>query len=64
MTKIVLRFYYYRMKYTDDDKRKKTYRNTLYFGVTEKLKHYKYPFKIGGKITFFSAIKMLRCGFL
>ena len=64
MTKIVLRFYYYRMKYTDDDKRKKTYRNTLYFGASEKLKHYKYPFKIGGKITFFSAIKMLRRGFL
>jgi hypothetical protein len=52
------------MKSTDDDKRKKPYRNTLYFGATEKLKHYKYPFKIGGKITFFSAIKMLRRSFL
>ena len=54
MTKIVLCFYYNRMKCTDDDKCKKPYRNALYFGATEKLKHCKYLFfKLVAKLHFF-----------
>lgn len=39
MTKIVLCFYHNRMKCTDDDKRKKSYRNTLYLREVKKLQH-------------------------
>ena len=51
MTKIVLCFYYNRMKCTDDNKRKKSYRNTLYLREVQKLQHKSnYPICIIDKI--------------
>ena len=64
MTKIVLCFYYYRMKSTDDDKRKKTYRNTLYFGATEKLKHCNIFLKSVAKLHFFGYKNVAMCFFV